>query len=60
MELTDASEKLGDNPTVWYHLGMAYLKKGQADQARAALEKALSLGEDFEEAEEAQEALSQM
>jgi tetratricopeptide (TPR) repeat protein len=57
-ELTDAVEKLPDNPTVRYHLGMTYLKKGETEKAKQELEKALELKDSFEGAQEAKEALA--
>ena len=51
-------EKLPDNPTVRYHLGMAYLKKGDTEKAKQELEKALELKDSFEGAQEAKEALA--
>jgi tetratricopeptide (TPR) repeat protein len=57
-ELTAAAEKLPDSAVIRYHLGMAYLKKGDSDQARRQLEKALSLDDSFEGAEEASKALA--
>jgi len=57
-ELTFAAGKLPDNATVRYHLGMSYLKKGDNEKARKELEKALSLDESFEGAEEAKKALA--
>ena len=32
-ELSDASEKLPDNPTILYHLALAHWKNGDRDQA---------------------------
>lgn len=43
-------------PVFHYHLGMAYAKAGDKAKAKAALSKALELG-DFAEAEEARKAL---
>ena len=57
-ELTFAAEKLPDNATVRYHLGMSYLKKGDTEKARQELEKALSLDSSFEGSEEAKKALA--
>jgi Flp pilus assembly protein TadD len=39
MELREASEMLQNNPVVQYHLGMAYHKKGQHENARACIGK---------------------
>ena len=60
VEFTDALEKMPDNATVNYHLGMAFYKKGDAGKAREQLEKALSLDENFPEAEEAKRILAEM
>ena len=57
-ELTFATEKLPDNATVRYHLGMSYLKKGENEKARQELEKALSLDGSFEGSKEAKKALA--
>ncbi|MDA3896835.1 MAG: tetratricopeptide repeat protein, partial [Desulfobacteraceae bacterium] len=40
---SDSIRHLPDNATLHYHLGMAYYKKGEARQAKAALEQALKL-----------------
>ena len=60
MELSDAQSKLFENAEVTYHLGMAYYKKGDAKRARAELEKALSLNENFTGADEARKVLVEM
>jgi Flp pilus assembly protein TadD len=57
-ELTFAAERLPDNATVKYHLGMSYLKKGDTEKARKELAKALSLDGSFEGSEEAKKALA--
>jgi tetratricopeptide (TPR) repeat protein len=44
--LTRAVESRPDQPQLNYHLGMAYLKAGNADNARRYLEKAVALGKD--------------
>jgi Flp pilus assembly protein TadD len=43
-------------PVFQYHLGMAYAKTGDKAKAKAALSRALELG-DFAEAEQARKAL---
>jgi tetratricopeptide (TPR) repeat protein len=43
-----------------YHLGLAYYKKGEADKARAELERALRLGDKFDGADEAKKALAEI
>ena len=59
-EFTGAIEKLPDNATVRYHLGMAYHKKGENEKAKETLEKALSLNDSFEGAEEAKQILEEL
>jgi tetratricopeptide (TPR) repeat protein len=49
-----------DNPQYHFHLGMVYAKKGDDNQARAALRRALQLRPDFEGAEEARRALASL
>jgi tetratricopeptide (TPR) repeat protein len=49
-----------DNPQYQFHLGMVYAKKGDDNQARAALRQALQLRPDFEGAEEARRALASL
>jgi len=44
--LTRAVETRPDHPQLNYHLGMAYLKSGNANDARRYLEKAVALGKD--------------
>ncbi len=43
------------DPSVHYHLGMAYVQTGEIEKAKAALKKALSMNQPFEGADEAQE-----
>ena len=59
-ELAESAEKLPDNPTVLYHLGLVHHKKGNAKEARANLEKALNLSQDFDGAEEARAVLAKL
>ncbi len=58
--LKEAAEKMDDNSVVQYHLGMAYAKNGDTDLAKAALQRALSLNETFEGAEEAKTVLADL
>jgi tetratricopeptide (TPR) repeat protein len=58
--LEEAREKLGDNPVVRYHLGLAYSKNGQPEQAAAELRQALHLSDTFEGADEARKALAEL
>lgn len=50
-EFSASLEKMPDNATVQYHLGMALHQKGDAERARAALERALALDPGLAEAE---------
>jgi tetratricopeptide (TPR) repeat protein len=59
-EFGDSLEKMPDNATLHYHLGLAYIKKEKEDLAKAQLEKALQLNPKFEGAEEAQKLLSEL
>jgi Flp pilus assembly protein TadD len=47
-----------EDPSYHYHLGLAYAKKADKANARASLEKALSLKPDFEGAAEAKKILA--
>ncbi|MBV8206017.1 MAG: tetratricopeptide repeat protein [Acidobacteria bacterium] len=55
--LQDAVRKSPDNPTFHYHLGLAYTKLNQSAQARAELEKVLSLAPSYPHAEEVKAVL---
>jgi tetratricopeptide (TPR) repeat protein len=57
--LRESADKLTDNAEVHYHLGMAYLRSGDKEKARAELTAALKLGS-FPGAEEAKRALADM
>jgi tetratricopeptide (TPR) repeat protein len=59
-EFSDSLEKIPDNAIVHYHLGLAYHKKGDIHHARIALEKALSLNQNFDEADAARQILSKL
>ena len=50
----------GDNPTIRYHLGMAYYKAGETALAKEELRASLKLSKDFEGAEEARKALDKL
>jgi len=47
-------------PGFFHHLGLALFQLGKNDQAREALEKALSLDPNFDEAEQARQLLGQL
>jgi Tfp pilus assembly protein PilF len=48
------------NAVTHYHLGLAYVKAGQADLGRRALERALALKPDFAGAQDAREVLASL
>jgi len=56
--LLESTEKLPDNATLHYHLGMALFKKGDTQLAKQTLEKALRLNDKLSEADEARKILS--
>ena len=53
-------KKSKDNPVIHYHLGLAYLKNNEKDQARKELKKALELDPKFPGAEEAKATLRRL
>jgi Flp pilus assembly protein TadD len=59
-ELNDCVEKMKDNATVHYHLGMAYFKAGEGAKAKTALEKAMALDPKFLKADEVREILEKL
>ena len=59
-QLEDAAEKLPDNPTVLYHLGTAYAKNDNLEQARTHLQAALDLDRPFAEEDQARELLQEI
>jgi tetratricopeptide (TPR) repeat protein len=59
-ELTFALDKLPENATVKYHLGMVYFKMGEKEKARDHLEAALRLDSSFDGAQEAKETLAKL
>jgi tetratricopeptide (TPR) repeat protein len=57
--LKESNEKYKSmNPTILYHLGLAYQKTGDNLRAKESLTKALAVGQAFSEADEARSALS--
>jgi tetratricopeptide (TPR) repeat protein len=56
-ELNDCVEKMKDNATVHYHLGMAYFKAGEGARAKEALDKVMALDPQFVKADEVREIL---
>jgi Flp pilus assembly protein TadD len=55
--LEQAIQKKPTEPTYHYHLGLAYLKAGDKDRARPALERALRLSSSFQGAADAKRTL---
>lgn len=55
--LQEAAQKIGDQPVVQYHLGMAHYAMGQTEPARTALTKATAATEAFPGKEDAQRRL---
>ena len=56
-ELRDSVELAPDNPMAHYHLGLAYYKNDQQDEAGTFLKKALEFAPDLPGAEEARRVL---
>jgi tetratricopeptide (TPR) repeat protein len=59
-ELQESVALEPDNPVITYHLGMAYFKNAQMNEAKASLEKALKIHEKFKGADEARKALEEI
>ena len=53
-------EKDATDPSVHYHLGMAYAQAGVIDKARKSLQKALSISPKFDGADEARKTLADL
>ncbi len=58
--LKEAAEKLGDNPMVLYHYGMAQAKNGDKASAKKTLEASLKLNQTYPGAEEAKKVLKEL
>ena len=56
-ELEESAAKLADNPTVRYHLALAYQLKGDSQNARRELKAALESGQQFPEQDAARRML---
>lgn len=56
--LAESAEKLPASPDVQFHLGMTHFMMGEEQPARAALERALNLSQDFQGAEAARRSLA--
>jgi tetratricopeptide (TPR) repeat protein len=59
-ELSDAAEKMPENPTVLYHLGLAYWRNDEKHQAVEALAKALKIKKAFPERQAAAQLLQEI
>jgi Flp pilus assembly protein TadD len=59
-EFRDSMAKLPRNPVVRYHLGLAYLKKGNKAGAREQLSRALELSNSFDGADDARKVLAEL
>src|SRR5436190_1875422 len=56
--LESSAQKMPNDPTVLYHLGMAYKQSGDWNKARVALRQALTINPGFDGAGEAKKALA--
>jgi len=56
--LEEAVRQSPSEPSIKYHLGLAYLKSGDKKKARDSFEQALKLKSDFKEAADAKKALA--
>jgi uncharacterized protein HemY len=54
----DSAKQEPDNPTFQYHLGLAYVKIGDMDKARTALQRAVKTGGDSSDGRDARKALA--
>ena len=59
-ELSDAAEKMPQNPTVLYHLALAHWKNDEKGQALEALHDALKIKDAFPERQAARELLEEI
>jgi tetratricopeptide (TPR) repeat protein len=60
LHLKDSVSRNPESPAYHYHLGMAYLKNGEPEKAKASLSKSISLGRDFSNAGDARKALREI
>jgi tetratricopeptide (TPR) repeat protein len=58
--LKEPNDKIQNNPMIRYHLGMAYHKNGEKENAKRELKKALELDPKFQGSEETKEVLSKL
>ncbi|MDM8515806.1 tetratricopeptide repeat protein [Desulfobacterales bacterium HSG16] len=59
-ELYFAAQKMGQNPTIRYHLAAAYHKTGRMKESKAELKAALALSNDFDEVGRARDLLARI
>jgi tetratricopeptide (TPR) repeat protein len=59
-ELQDSVALAPDNAVINYHLGLAYYKNKQSDEAKTFLEKAVKLDPNFKGADDARKILNQL
>jgi tetratricopeptide (TPR) repeat protein len=60
INLESARVSLPSNPTIRYHLGMAYHKSNSPEKARGELQKALEIDRNFSEADKARQILEEL
>ncbi|MCI0404151.1 MAG: tetratricopeptide repeat protein, partial [Acidobacteria bacterium] len=58
--LKDALKKAPQNPTLHYHLGLAYQKSGERALARTHLERVLQLNANYAQAADVRRALREL
>lgn len=58
--LEKSTKRLPDDPTGFYHLGMAYVRTGDIDKGRQALQRALGSKVEFDGVAEARKTLGQI
>jgi uncharacterized protein HemY len=58
--LTGVVEKMPDVPVFNYHLGMAYYKQGNAEEAKAYLSKAVDEKHSYDGVDEARRVLEEL
>jgi tetratricopeptide (TPR) repeat protein len=58
--LREAADKIPDQPMIRYHLGMAYYKNGNREQAKKELSAALAINAGFAGADEARATLNNL
>jgi tetratricopeptide (TPR) repeat protein len=59
-EFSDAAEKMPRDPTIWYHLGLAYWKNNERERALEAANKALKIKEAFPQRQNAEKLVKEI